>query len=120
MTRCESTRPVGLSVLLPEDPKEARKIRVKAPQYKLIRGGLYRSGINKECEKCKEQSAISKAAKNDTIAAGNGWSFSHWGVNILGPLPMALGGLKFLAIAIEHSTKWVETKPLTTISGRHA
>ncbi|GJR68257.1 reverse transcriptase domain-containing protein [Tanacetum coccineum] len=30
------------SGLLPEDPKEARKIRVKAPQYKLIRGGLYR------------------------------------------------------------------------------
>nr|GEY10518.1 hypothetical protein [Tanacetum cinerariifolium] len=28
--------------LLPEDPNESRKIRVKAPQYKLIRGNLYR------------------------------------------------------------------------------
>ncbi|GKF24691.1 hypothetical protein Tco_0077013, partial [Tanacetum coccineum] len=30
-----------VSGLLPEDLKEARKIRVKAPQYKLIRGSLY-------------------------------------------------------------------------------
>ncbi|GKB05394.1 reverse transcriptase domain-containing protein [Tanacetum coccineum] len=31
-----------VSGLLPEDPKESRKIRVKEPQYKLIRGNLYR------------------------------------------------------------------------------
>ncbi|GJR61113.1 reverse transcriptase domain-containing protein, partial [Tanacetum coccineum] len=31
-----------VSGLLPEDPKESRKIRVKAPQYQLIRGDLYR------------------------------------------------------------------------------
>ncbi|GJT51527.1 reverse transcriptase domain-containing protein [Tanacetum coccineum] len=31
-----------VSGLLPEDLKESRKIRVKAPQYKLIRGNLYR------------------------------------------------------------------------------
>ncbi|GJT14331.1 reverse transcriptase domain-containing protein [Tanacetum coccineum] len=31
-----------VSGLLPKDPKESRKIRVKAPQYKLIRGSLYR------------------------------------------------------------------------------
>ncbi|GKB64457.1 reverse transcriptase domain-containing protein [Tanacetum coccineum] len=30
-----------VSGLLTEDPKESRKIRVKAPQYKLIRGRLY-------------------------------------------------------------------------------
>ncbi|GJZ33840.1 reverse transcriptase domain-containing protein [Tanacetum coccineum] len=31
---------------------------------------------------------------------------------------MAPGGLQFLAIAVEHSTMWVEAKPLTTINGR--
>ncbi|GJX06286.1 hypothetical protein Tco_0194218 [Tanacetum coccineum] len=34
-----------VSGLLPEDPKEARKIRVKAPLYKLIRGSLYRRSL---------------------------------------------------------------------------
>ncbi|GJX22153.1 reverse transcriptase domain-containing protein [Tanacetum coccineum] len=42
------------------------------------------------------------------------------GVNILGPLPTAPGGFKFLATAVEHSTKWVEAKPLTVINRMHA
>ncbi|GKC62319.1 reverse transcriptase domain-containing protein [Tanacetum coccineum] len=71
-----------------------------------------------DCEKCKEQSAIRKAGTSETIVAGSTWPFSHWGIHILGPLPMAPGGLQFLAIAVEHSTKWVEAKPLTTINGR--
>ncbi|GKD66192.1 reverse transcriptase domain-containing protein [Tanacetum coccineum] len=144
-----------LSGLLPEDTKEARKIRIQAPQYKLIRGNLYKRsfftpwlrcvappqtdkiikeihegscGFNAEprslvvritkqgyywpsmhrevakaiqdCEKCKEQSAIRKAGTSGAIAAGSTWPFSHWGIHILGPLPMAPGGLQFLAIAI--------------------
>ncbi|GJT13271.1 reverse transcriptase domain-containing protein [Tanacetum coccineum] len=76
--------------------------------------------VLQDCEKCKEQSTIRKVARSSTITAGSRWSFSHWGVNILGPLPTALGGFKFLAIAVEHSTKWVEAKPLTVINGRHA
>ncbi|GJT06631.1 reverse transcriptase domain-containing protein [Tanacetum coccineum] len=140
-----------LSGLLSEDSKESRKIRIKAPQYKLIRGNLYKKsfyppwlrcialpnggscGFNMElrlmvvritkqgyywlsmhrdiariiqdCEKCKEQYAARKRAEIGAIAAGNAWPFSHWGVNILEPLPTALRGLKFLAIAIEHSMK---------------
>ncbi|GJV51580.1 reverse transcriptase domain-containing protein [Tanacetum coccineum] len=35
-----------VSGLLPEDPTESRKIRVKAPQYKLIRGNLYRRSFH--------------------------------------------------------------------------
>ncbi|GKB42925.1 reverse transcriptase domain-containing protein [Tanacetum coccineum] len=31
-----------ISGLLPEDPKEARKVRIRALQYKLIKGSLYR------------------------------------------------------------------------------
>ncbi|GJV95722.1 hypothetical protein Tco_1547299 [Tanacetum coccineum] len=135
-----------VSGLLPEDPKESRKIRIKAPQYKLIRRNLYRRsfyttwlrciasphtdniikevyegscGFNAEprsmvvritmqgyynpsmhrdaakvlqdCEKCKEQSAIRKVAESNIITAESGWPFSHWGVNILGPLPTAPG-----------------------------
>ncbi|GJS95538.1 reverse transcriptase domain-containing protein [Tanacetum coccineum] len=146
-----------VSGLLPEDPKESRKIRVKAPQYKLIKGNLYRRsfytswlrcvaspqtddimkevhkgscGYNTEprsmvvritkqgitgrqcrdaakilqdSEKCKEQSAIKKVAESNAMTAESGWPFSHWGVNILGPLPTAPRGFKFLAIACADS-----------------
>ncbi|GJZ52593.1 reverse transcriptase domain-containing protein [Tanacetum coccineum] len=66
-----------------------------------------------DCEKCKEQSAIRKVGVDGAMAVESTWPFSHWGIHILGPLPMALGGLQFLAIAVKHSTKWVEAKPIT-------
>nr|GEV79344.1 hypothetical protein [Tanacetum cinerariifolium] len=47
--------------------------------------------VIQDCKKCKEQFAIRKAAKKDAIIAGNEWPFSHWRVNILGPLPTAPG-----------------------------
>ncbi|GJR53226.1 putative reverse transcriptase domain, ribonuclease H-like domain protein [Tanacetum coccineum] len=53
-----------------------------------------------DCDKCKEQSAIKKAVADGAIAVRSTWPFSHWGIHILGPLPMALGGLQFLVIAI--------------------
>ncbi|GJU32864.1 reverse transcriptase domain-containing protein [Tanacetum coccineum] len=61
--------------------------------------------IIQDCEKCKEQSAVRKRVEIGAIAARKAWLFSHWVVSILGPLPTVLGGLKFLVIAIEHSTK---------------
>ncbi|GJR76361.1 reverse transcriptase domain-containing protein [Tanacetum coccineum] len=60
---------------------------------------------NSRLRKCKEQSVIRKAGTSGTIAAWSTWPFSHWVIHILRPLPMARGGLQFLAIAIEHSTK---------------
>ncbi|GKA16353.1 reverse transcriptase domain-containing protein [Tanacetum coccineum] len=59
--------------------------------------------VLQDCEKCKEQSAIRKVAKNSVITAKSGWPFSHWGVNILGPLATALEDFKFLEIACADS-----------------
>ncbi|GKB17843.1 reverse transcriptase domain-containing protein [Tanacetum coccineum] len=77
------------------------------------------SRIIQDCEKCKEQSVVKKRAEIEAITSGNAWPFSHWGVNILGPLSTAPGGLKFLAVAIKHSTKWIEAKPLITVLWVH-
>nr|GEX54277.1 uncharacterized mitochondrial protein AtMg00810-like [Tanacetum cinerariifolium] len=85
-----------VSGLLLEDPKESRKIRVKAPQYKLIRGNIIMIDGGQDHE------ARVLLAVNAPRCC------------------KAPGGFKFLAIAIEHSTKWVEAKPLTIINERHA
>ncbi|GKD35225.1 reverse transcriptase domain-containing protein, partial [Tanacetum coccineum] len=71
-----------------------------------------------DCNKCKEQSAIWKPGADGAIAVGSTWPFSHWEIHILGPLPMAPGGLQFLVIAVENSTKWVEAKPITVLNVR--
>ncbi|GJT85307.1 reverse transcriptase domain-containing protein [Tanacetum coccineum] len=47
------------------------------------------------------------------------WPFIQWGINIIGPLPEALGNVKFLIVAIDYYTKWVEAKPLASITGKH-
>nr|GEZ24935.1 hypothetical protein [Tanacetum cinerariifolium] len=105
------------------EEKEVLQVETKeeeswiTPIYEYLLSDVSR--IIQDCEKCKEQSAVKKRAEIKAMAARNAWSFSHWGVNILGPLSTAPGGLIFMAIAIEHSTKWIEAKPLTIVSARH-
>ncbi|GJV04480.1 hypothetical protein Tco_1338049 [Tanacetum coccineum] len=70
-------------------------------------------------EKCKEQSVIRKARTSGAIAARSTWPFSHLGIHILGLLPMALGGLQFLAIAVEYSTKFKVPQIISSKEEKH-
>nr|GEW97745.1 hypothetical protein [Tanacetum cinerariifolium] len=74
--------------------------------------------VIQDCKKCKEESAIRETGTSGAKAAGSTSPFSHCGIHIIEPLPMAPEGLNFLAIAVEHSTKWVKAKPLTIINER--
>ncbi|GJY87666.1 putative ribonuclease H-like domain-containing protein [Tanacetum coccineum] len=44
-------------------------------------------------------------------------SLTVWGIDIAGPFPVAAGGLKFLIVAIDYFTKWIEAKAVATITG---
>ncbi|GJV21589.1 reverse transcriptase domain-containing protein [Tanacetum coccineum] len=46
------------------------------------------------------------------------WPFYQWGMDILGPLTPARRGAKFVIVAIDYFTKWVEAKPLVKITGK--
>ncbi|XP_074342279.1 uncharacterized protein LOC141679772 [Apium graveolens] len=39
-----------------------------------------------------------------------------WGMDILGPFPMASGQRKFIVVAIDYFTKWIEAKALAKIT----
>ena len=43
------------------------------------------------------------------------WPFAQWGIDIVGPLPQGKGQVKFLLVAIDYFTKWVEVEALATI-----
>ena len=43
------------------------------------------------------------------------WPFTQWGIDIVGPLPLGKGQVKFLLVAIDYFTKWVEAEALATI-----
>ena len=44
------------------------------------------------------------------------WPFAQSGIDILGPLPLGKGQVKFLLVAIDYFTKWVEVEALATIT----
>ncbi|XP_074323307.1 uncharacterized protein LOC141660239 [Apium graveolens] len=39
-----------------------------------------------------------------------------WGMDILGPFPVASGQRKFIVVAIDYFTKWIEAKELAKIT----
>ena len=44
------------------------------------------------------------------------WPFAQWGLNILGPFPLAKAQKKFLIVACEYFTKWAEAEAVATIT----
>jgi len=44
------------------------------------------------------------------------WPFAQWGIDIMGPLLVGRKLFKFLIIAIDYFTKWVEAEPAVTIT----
>ena len=43
------------------------------------------------------------------------WPFAQWGIDIVGPLPQGKGHVKFLQVAFDYFTNWVEVEALATI-----
>ena len=44
------------------------------------------------------------------------WPFAIWGMDLIGPLPMARGRCKHAVVAVDYFTKWAEAKELVEIS----
>nr|GEX84764.1 reverse transcriptase domain-containing protein [Tanacetum cinerariifolium] len=45
------------------------------------------------------------------------WPFYKWGIDIVSPFPEGPGKVKFLIVAMDYFTKWVEAKAVATITG---
>ncbi|GJV43679.1 reverse transcriptase domain-containing protein [Tanacetum coccineum] len=45
------------------------------------------------------------------------WPFYKWGIDIAGPFPEGPNKVKFLIVAMDYFTKWIEAKPVVTITG---
>ena len=46
------------------------------------------------------------------------WPFAQWGVDIVGPLPAAVAQKKFLFVATDYFSKWVEAKVYASIKDK--
>lgn len=44
--------------------------------------------------------------------------FTRWEVDIIGPFSMTQGWKKFMIVAVDYFSKWVEAEPLATITSQ--
>ncbi|RDX98991.1 hypothetical protein CR513_18019, partial [Mucuna pruriens] len=95
----------------------------RALASKVARAGYYWPTLKrdcmdyvKKCDKCQRFAEGHKASLENLHHVMSPWPFFKWGVDILGPFPPAPGQVKFLIVAVDYFTKWVEAKPVTTIT----
>nr|GEW35883.1 reverse transcriptase domain-containing protein [Tanacetum cinerariifolium] len=158
--------------ILPGDEKEARKLCIKARQYELIEGILYkrsfltpwlrcvgplqaeyvmkeiyegscsmhagpRSVVAKaillgyfwptmhkdaqdmirKCSDCQIHRPITRHPQQPLTPITAPRPFYKWGIDIAGLFPEGPGKVKFLRVAMDYFTKWIEAKAMATITG---
>ncbi|KAM0867188.1 hypothetical protein ACQ4PT_042180 [Festuca glaucescens] len=76
--------------------------------------------IIKSCEACQFHAKQIHQPTQGLQTIPLSWPFAVWGLDILGPFPCALGGYRFLFVAVDRFTKWVEVEVVRTIPARSA
>ena len=97
-------------------------IRARTLAGKVLRQGYYWPTILKDAtnlvKKCKiyqERAKISCLPLEPLTSITSPWPFQQWGLEILGPLPLGKGQCKFIIVAVDYFTKWIEAESLATI-----
>nr|AAQ56341.1 putative gag-pol polyprotein [Oryza sativa Japonica Group] len=72
------------------------------------------------CEACQFHSKHTKLPAQALQTIPLTWPFSCWGLDILGPFPRGQGGYRFLFVAIDKFTKWIEATPMGEIMADNA
>jgi len=90
---------------------------------RILRAGYYCPTIqadcaeySKKCEKCQEFSNLNHSEPETLDSITPPWSFAMWGMDIIGPFPPGKGQCRFLLVGVDYFTKWIEAKPLATIT----
>ncbi|GKA34315.1 reverse transcriptase domain-containing protein [Tanacetum coccineum] len=103
--------------ILPDDKREASKLRIKARQYELMDGVLYRQSFLKPWLRCVGPLQADYVIREIHEGSCTPWPFYKWGIDIAGPFPEGPGKVKFLIVTMDYFTKWIEAKAVATISG---
>jgi IS30 family transposase len=85
-------------------------------RFLLAEGASDAAELLQKCENCQRCARDQKqpSALNQLIQPT--WPLQRWGLDLLGPLPPAQGNLKYVVVEVEYFSKWIEAKPLATIT----
>ncbi|GKB73705.1 reverse transcriptase domain-containing protein [Tanacetum coccineum] len=103
------------------DIKEARPWSVVA---KAMRLGYYWPTMHRDarnmiraCNDCHVHRPVPRNLQQPLTPITAPWPFYKWGIDIAGPFPKGPGKVKFLIVAMDYFTKWIEAKAVATIIG---
>ncbi|KZV35137.1 hypothetical protein F511_06843 [Dorcoceras hygrometricum] len=74
--------------------------------------------LAKHCRACQEHANLHHQPATLLQPLATPLPFAQWGMDLVGPFPQATGQRKFLIVAVDYFTKWVEAEPLARISER--
>nr|GEY46926.1 reverse transcriptase domain-containing protein [Tanacetum cinerariifolium] len=119
--------------IFPGDEKEARKLRLKARHMhagprsvvaKAIRLGYFWPTMHKDaqdmirkCSDCQIHRPVTRHPQQSLTPITAPWPFYKWGIDIADPFSEGQRKVKFLIVAIDYFTKWIEAKAVATITG---
>ncbi|XP_047178526.1 uncharacterized protein LOC124845470 [Vigna umbellata] len=90
---------------------------------KVIRASYFWPTVEKDCRmfvqrclKCQEHGKNLNLPPVELHSLMSPWPFAQWGMDIVGPFPVGRAQKKFLLVAIDYFTKWIEAEPLATIT----
>ena len=61
-------------------------------------------------DKCQKQAPILHMPAETLNLVTSPWPFAQWGMDVVGPLPTAATQKKFLLVATDYFSKWVEAE----------
>ncbi|GKD26051.1 reverse transcriptase domain-containing protein [Tanacetum coccineum] len=98
--------------------------RTRSVVAKALRTGYYWPTIHKDaraliraCQDCQFHKPIPRNLQQKLTPITSLWPFYKWGIDIAEPFSEGPGKVKFLIVAIDYFTKWIEAKPVATITG---
>ncbi|GJW03196.1 reverse transcriptase domain-containing protein [Tanacetum coccineum] len=91
---------------------------------KALRSGYYwptmhtdARNLIRECSDCRVHRPVPRNPHEKLTPITSPWPFYKWGIDIAGPFSEGPGKVKFLIVAMDYFTKWIEEKPMVTITG---
>nr|GEW34634.1 reverse transcriptase domain-containing protein [Tanacetum cinerariifolium] len=91
---------------------------------KAIRLGYYWPTMHKDahdmirkCNDCQIHRPITRHPQQPLTPITAPWLFYKWRIDIAGPFSEGPGNVKFLIVAMDYFTKWIEAKAVATITG---
>ncbi|XP_058724210.1 uncharacterized protein LOC131595762 [Vicia villosa] len=93
---------------------------------KALRAGYYWPTMQQDakehvqkCDKCQRHADMHLAPPTELKSLSSPWPFSTWGMDLLGPFPVGSYQNKYLVVAVDYFTKWIEAEALAKITSQN-